>query len=201
MPCELRGLKIFIASPSGLETERGEVCRFIDDYNKYEAEPRSVRFQIVKWEDIPPSYGRPQGVINDRLIECDYYLLMLWNRWGTPPGSDESDRRFTSGSEEEFYLAEKCLKDGQSPMQQIAVYFKKVESDETAEPGGQFKKVLDFKEKLEKNHTLLFGSFEESEKLRNCIWQHLAEWVRENETRLPVPERTVFDFEEPDKMK
>lgn len=199
MPCDLKGLKVFIASPSGLATERKEVCSFIDDYNKYEAEPRSIRFQIVKWEDIPPSYGRPQEVINERLIECDYYLLMLWDKWGSPPGSDEPNRCFTSGCEEEFDLAEKCLKDNQSPMRQIAVYFKKVDFNDKARTDSQLVKVLDFKDKLEKNHTLLFGSFNESKDLRNCIWKHLAEWVRDNETTLPIPTRTVFDYEEPDK--
>ncbi len=47
----------------------------------------------------PPSFGRPQSNINPYLDECDLFVGILWEKWGTPPGGDVT---YSSGFEEEF---------------------------------------------------------------------------------------------------
>jgi hypothetical protein len=44
--------------------------------------------------------GRPQSLINEDLKDCDYFVLILWDRWGSPSG----DERYTSATSEEYSI-------------------------------------------------------------------------------------------------
>jgi hypothetical protein len=89
MPFNLKGYKIFIASPSGLEKEREAFAKEIDTYNINEALPRGIFFQTVGWENTLPGMGRPQSLINKDLIQCDFFILILHDKWGSHPGINE----------------------------------------------------------------------------------------------------------------
>jgi hypothetical protein len=59
------------------------------------------------WEDTLETKGRPQELINKDLQECDYFLFILWDHWGSKP--TKARGRFTSGSDEEFNIAKDSL--------------------------------------------------------------------------------------------
>ena len=133
----------------------------------------------VGWEVTLGGYGRPQSFINDDIIECDYFILLLSNRWGSlsdTPG----ESRYSSACEEEFELALECLEDPNKPMSQVLVFFKAVAPRQMADPGEQLRKVLDFKRKLEKEKRHFFNPLTYS-----CLQRHqrryLAKWVRDHE--------------------
>jgi len=149
--------RIFIGSPQGLETERKACREEVDDYDKIEANHRNIHFVTKGWEDIASEYGRPQSIINKHLIGCDCYILVLWDRWGSETNRDGS-KGYSSGSEEEFYLAESLLKNNE--MKKIAVYFKKVDEARLSSPDNQLKKVIDFKEKIKREKLLFFKEFD-----------------------------------------
>ncbi len=86
MPIDLKGYRIFIATPGGLEPERRSFRRVIGEYNDTDALRRGVMFFPVGWEDTLGGMGRPQALINKDLRECDYFVLVLWDRWGSPTG-------------------------------------------------------------------------------------------------------------------
>src|SRR5438046_2882905 len=101
MSHDIRAYRIFIASPGGLADERRRFRDVVHRFNDTDAIPRGVLFIPVGWEDTLGGVGRPQSPINEEVRDCDYFLLMLWDRWGSPPDS-EAAGRFTSGTEEEY---------------------------------------------------------------------------------------------------
>ena len=104
MPKYLTQYRVFIGSPGGLEDERRGFRDKLERFTKYHAEPHSLTFHPVGWEDTIGGVGRPQELINEDLMQCDYAVFVLHDRWGSPTGSGHS-----SGTEEEWELAEREL--------------------------------------------------------------------------------------------
>lgn len=196
--------KIFLGSPGGLKQEREQFCKDVDEYNKQEANPRDIHFSVFRWEDLPAEYGRPQTIVNRELEESHAYVLVLWDRWGSPPGS-VNGIRYSSGSEEEFRLAEKCLKTNRR-MKKIAVYFKDIDEgrqkqiNEELDRKKQFEKVLAFRQRCEQDHTLLYNPFQDINSFQVRVRSFLGRWVQEETgVRKPIGIQSVMDYEEPDK--
>ena len=166
--------RIFLGSPNGLKVFRDAFCNEVDFFNRIHAVKRKVIFRVEKWEDIPTEYGRPQSTINEKLATCHGYVLLLHDRWGSPPGSS-GGRDFSSGSEEEFRIAEGMIKRKQ--MQKIGVYFKRVEPERLQLPDNQLAKVLKFKGWLEDEHILLYNEFACEAEFTKKIHAFMAEWL------------------------
>jgi hypothetical protein len=45
---------------------------------------RGVCFISIGWEETLGAIGRPQELINEDLRECDYFVLVLYDRLGSP---------------------------------------------------------------------------------------------------------------------
>jgi tetratricopeptide (TPR) repeat protein len=179
---DIKGYRIFIATPGGLQSERQAFRRAVEEYNTAEAIPRGVLFIPVGWEDVLGGVGRPQSIINtEQVAVCDYFLLMLWDRWGTPP---EDGGTYTSGTEEEFDFAMKCLASEatQYPMRQVLAFFKAVDPSKLSDPGPQLEQVLKFKRDLESNRRILHTTFDEIGVFQKHLRGNLGRWVREHET-------------------
>ena len=201
MSYKLTCYKVFIASPGGLEDERIAFAKEVEEYNKNEALPRNVLFQAVGWEDTLPGLGRPQTLINKDLEQCDFFILVLHDRWGSNPG--ENKRNATSGTEEEYLLALECYKDSKYPMKQLVCLFKSVPPNQLADPGIQLKKILQFKRKIEKEKSLLYKNFSSLEEFNYQIRRNLAKWLRDDndggnsdETDQLPPDLPINDSEE-----
>jgi tetratricopeptide (TPR) repeat protein len=179
MVVDLKGYRIFIATPGGLDEERKAFRKVTEEYNDSDATRRGVMFLPVGWEVTLGGIGRPQGLINKDLRECDYLVLVLWDRWGSPTGNE--DDPFTSGTEEEYEVAMECLANQDLPMKQMVVFFKAVDERKLSDPGEQLKKVLAFREKLEREKTLLFHTYDEVSAFESRLRSHLARWVRDHE--------------------
>lgn len=120
------------------------------------------------------------GKKNEELRDCDLFVLVLWDRWGSSTGSKEGH---TSGTEEEYQVALDCLKH-EYPMREMVVLFKTVDPRQLSDPGPQLSAVLDFKKKLEKEKTLLFETFDSTEVFSEKIRKHLAKWTRDHEKEI-----------------
>ena len=93
-------LKVFIGCPRDMAAER-DLLLSLD--KKLARRDCPVEFLI--WPDVPPSAGRPQGVIFDHFpVETwDIFIGLLWNRFGSPAGEkDERTGKPMTGTEEEF---------------------------------------------------------------------------------------------------
>ncbi|HEV2126064.1 MAG TPA: DUF4062 domain-containing protein [Chloroflexota bacterium] len=154
MPQDLKCYRVFIASPGGLQAERQAFREVVREYNEEEAVPRGVLFWPAGWEDTLGRVGRPQSIINEDVRSCDYFLLLLWDRWGSPP--DVRSSEFSSGTEEEYHIAMECFADQDQPLRQIVMMFKAVDAQKLSDPGPQLQQVLEFKGRIEREKTHLF---------------------------------------------
>lgn len=154
MPTDLKCYRVFIASPGGLQDERRAFRDEINDYNDSEAIPRDVLFRPVGWEETLGGVGRPQSLINEDVRKCDFFVLMLWDRWGTAPAKEGS--KFSCGTEEEFRVAMECFDDPDHPMKQLVLFFKGVEPKQLSDAGPELSKVLEFKETIEQERSTFF---------------------------------------------
>ena len=181
MPYNLAGYKVFIASPGGLEDERRAFAGEIEEYNRIEASQRGVIFQAVGWEETLPGIGRPQNIINEELRQCDYFILLLHDRWGSDPGVSET--KASSGTEEEFLIAMECVQKTDQPMKQIVCLFKSVPPNQLADPGPQLQKVIDFQRKIEAEKKLLYSNFSSINELTTLIRKNLSKWLRDDNSQ------------------
>ncbi|CQR41613.1 hypothetical protein THICB3110182 [Thiomonas sp. CB3] len=123
--------------------------------------------------------------INDELRQCDFFVLVLWDRWGSPTGSKEGH---TSGTAEEYSVAQACLADEKSPLQEIVVFFKAVEARQLSDAGPQLQAVLKFKKELEESKSALFETFDTAESFGEKLRRHLSKWTRDHEGKQgPTP--------------
>lgn len=205
MAIDLKGYRIFIASPGGLEEEREAFRKVINDYNSSDALHRGVMFIPVGWEFTRGGKGRPQELINKHLRECDYMVLLLWDRWGNPT-VQVPEQGYTSGTEEEYNEALRCIENTECPMKDIVIFFKAVDARKLSDPGEQLQKVLTFREKIEKEKSILFETYDVVENFERNLRGYLAEWVRKHEDgdsssgprpTLPFTDSQNVDLEQP----
>ena len=182
MPVDLKGYRVFIASPGGLDNERTAFRDTIEEHNRSDGLARSVQFIPVGWEETLGGQRRPQSIINDEVQKCDYFVMVLHDRWGTPPGQD-GNKKYSSGTEEEYNVALECLKGdiAKFPMRQIIIFFKALDVSRMSDPGEQLKKVLDFRKKLESEKTHLFHVYDTVSSFEKWVRRYLMQWIRDDE--------------------
>jgi hypothetical protein len=85
MPDSRKIIKVFLASPSDLGSERRAAKSVVEEFNKLWADRLGYHIELVGWEDTISGFGRPQELINRDLEQCELFIGMMWKRWGTPP--------------------------------------------------------------------------------------------------------------------
>ncbi len=165
--------RIFIASPGDLSAERKRFPKILERLNKLKAHAVGIQLEPLGWEDRLPGKGRPQKLINQDVEKCDLFVMLLWKRWGTPPGQDSP---YFSGTEEEYELACKLHKDGNG-IPEIYLYFRQVPEEMLADPGEQLKKVLDFRKRIEGENTIFFKHYNKPKPWEEMLMEHIAGWL------------------------
>ncbi len=177
--------QVFLASPSGLDAERKRCRKVFRQHNESRALAERAFFYVHAWEEVAGGVGRPQDLVNPRLDECDYVVMLFHDRWGSPPAGDGD---YTSGTEEEFYRALDRLGDADSPMRDILVLFKTVNPDRITDAGPALKAVLDFRAGLEASKSLMYGTFDSDAALRRVLERKMRKWL---DDRSPKEARSI----------
>src|SRR5438105_5125600 len=177
MPAHLTAFRVFIASPGGLSEERKAFRDELQEFNEADGVPRGILFQPIGWEETLGGVGRPQSIVNDEVRSCDFFVLLLCDRWGSSPTATPS--RHTSGTHEEYAVAMECH--GNKTMGQIVIFFKSVPPAQLADPGDELKRVLGFKETIEREKTHLFHTFDTTRRFAVLLRRHLASWLLAHE--------------------
>ncbi len=179
MPDNLKIIRIFIGSPGGLDEERQAAHQIVASVNRAHSERWGILFKLLGWENAVPGYVRPQSKINEDLDKCDYFIGVLWDRWGSRPSVDPSG--FTSGFEEEFVRAENRINGGL--MKDMALFFKDVEVPRGMEPGEDLRKVQAFRQKCIDEKRVFFKPFADVAAFRDVVREKLEE-IGWNETAI-----------------
>src|SRR5919199_2239638 len=146
---QVEELKIFLASPSDVPTEKDRyVDQVIDEMNRTVASDKGVVLKVFRsGKNTFPSYGEDgQAVVNEQIGKMGDYSLfigIMWNRIGT------ATPRAESGTVEEFELAVKAFKKKGQP--QIWFYFRQSAARlNTVEELEQRGKVLAFRTRVQR---------------------------------------------------
>ena len=179
-------LKIFVASPGDLQEERKVIRNVALEFNESWAEHLGYQIELLGWEDTLPGVGRPQHLINKDLDACVFFIGMIWRRWGTPPSDDGN---YTSGFEEEFERSMERYQQFGAP--EIALFFKDITDEAKNDPGPVLTKVLEFREKIESERKVLYGTFssvEDIQVLARKSISHFVNQVIDREASVEPPE-------------
>ena len=182
-------LRIFIASPSGLDKEREALKEVVEDINRRNSTYWSLQFQVVGWEDTVGGNRRAQDIINRDLETCDYFFGILADHWGSRPHSIQGfTTPYTSGFEEEYELAQTLFDSGD--MNDIHLFFGEIPSDKLRDIGPSLKKVLDFRDKVRDARKPLYVEFDTLETLKSKVGDVLSKigW----DTINPVSETNIL---------
>ncbi|MCC6970179.1 MAG: DUF4062 domain-containing protein [Phycisphaerales bacterium] len=170
---------IFIVSPSGVEAERQFLRDRINEFSENHSTPYGLAMRPVGVECVPgTACMRPQSRINEDITNCDYCIVILHDRWGTPTGGAKL-KPFTSGVEEEFDVAMTCLQSDRYPMRDVVVFFKDVEPALLKRPDDQLQRVVAFRKKIEKGRTVLYKTFSDLHSFLQVLDLHLARWLKD----------------------
>lgn len=192
MPSNLTAYRIFVASPGGLEDFRKRFKSTVEKHNDADAVRRGALFIPVGWEQTLGGMGRPQHIINADLRECDYFVVILRDRWGSAADVGPDSQ---TGTEEEFQLACKLCADNAAPMSRIVVVFVAIDADRMRDPGKDVAKVLEFRKKVEREKTLLFHQVEREEDFADVLRRHLADWTHVHESAASGHQQTALEVE------
>lgn len=187
---------VFIASPGDIKTERSIVREICESLNKSQfIKSFGVLFEVTGWEDVFPSPGRPQEIINRLVAECDIFICIFHKRFGSQTGTEES------GTLEEFLLAYDLWEKTTKP--HIMFYFKEAKIQSLNDlQDSQLIKVLELKEKIKSNRLLLFNEFSTPDEFRERISDHLEKWIIENAKGLKkIGDRLEHNIKEDKNLK
>ncbi|WP_305988628.1 DUF4062 domain-containing protein [Roseibium sp. MMSF_3544] len=167
----LKIVRIFIGSPGGLDKERNAAHHVVGEVNRNNSEHWGCHFKLYGWEDAIPGYQRPQSKINEDLDRCDYFIGVMWNKWGSRPSTDANG--YTSGFEEEYCRAIDRIESGN--MKDMALFFKTIDSPEGFQPGEDIQKVLDFRQSCIEEKKVFFKDFNDTSDFKDVVRDKLME--------------------------
>lgn len=156
--------RVFLASPSGLDAEREIVQDCVDAFNG-QARPEDPTFELVGWEQVRGTVGRPQEAINELISESHFLIALFKDRWGSEPGSPWG---FTSGTEEELFTALSHLGDPERPMRNVWVAF--------LDDKNPAKEITNLRGQMVSRHALLFETASGAGDLKGKLTERLRSW-------------------------
>ncbi len=168
MAYDAKAVEVFIASPSDVVAERQIVREVIAEWNVIYTRRQRVVLIPVGWEthSAPELAGRPQQMINDRVLEhADLLVGIFWTRIGTPTGES------ISGTVEEI---ERHLERGRPVM----LYFSARPVVPSSLDPGQYTKLQEFKTWAQSRG--ICSEFENPDDFRSDLRRHLPQTLIDN---------------------
>ncbi|NEP28320.1 hypothetical protein, partial [Moorena sp. SIO3I6] len=177
-------VKIFLASPSDVRSERNYVKEVVEEINQTTALSKGVMLVVRSGKNTYPGYGEDgQAVLNTQIGNMEEYELfvgIMWNRLGT------STPRAKSGTVEEYKRAVAAFESNRKP--DIWFYFRdapaKLNSDDELE---QRKKVLDFKKEIQSKG--LTKDYRQPANFRDRFRQDLSLWLAKTKGKTATTEQ------------
>lgn len=185
-------IRVFVASPGDVSEERDIASHVVGEVNRVFGSSFGVQLEVVRWEThASPDVGTDaQDVINRQVGEFDIFVGVMWRRFGSPT------LRAQSGTGEEFERAYNSFKNHGRP--RIMFYFR-TSPFYTADLSAlaQFKKVAEFRKKLEKLG-VLYWAYQTPLEFERSVREHLTRRILEIvESVGAKPARETFQYRRP----
>lgn len=161
-------LRVFVASPGGLDEERDAIEKIAGTLNANFSDRLNVTIMVKRFEQRAARSGRPQSQINPWVDECDVLIAVVHRRWGSPSGEGTQ-----TGFSEEFDRAIDRYDETGSPL--VSLHFKAVDQESQADAGPQLEQVIQFRRRIESDHVGLYKTFDNLDELRFNVYQLLVE--------------------------
>jgi hypothetical protein len=165
-------LRVFVASPGGLDDERLAVEEIANVLNSNQGDRLNVVVTVQRFEQRAARAGRPQGQINEWVDRCEVLIAILHRKLGSLSGEGSH-----TGFSEEFDRAIGRFNKTGRPV--VSLHFKSVDPAEEEDPGPKLQEVLDFRERIEREHVALYQRFESLEGFKLLVYQLLSEEMLE----------------------
>lgn len=181
-------IKIFLASPGDVQTERKYVKEVVATINRTVAQDKNVRLEVKCSENAYPGYGKDgQAIINEqigKMDEYDLFILIMKNRFGSPT------KRHASGTVEEFTLARKAHKERGKP--DIWFYSGSMKQDvKKKEDKQQQAKVKGFRTRYINNRYGLFRDYKNPSNFKNQLHDQLTLWLNDYSNKKTKKSKTT----------
>lgn len=150
-------IKVFLGSPGDLEEERKAAKVIVDEENANHANALGYHIDLVGWEDTVSQRRRAQDAINVDLDQCEYFVGLMWKKWGTPPGT--GDHPYSSGFEEEYRRS--VSRHEKSGKPEISLLFKNIPKEDLSDVGKQLEKVLTFQREINEEKKQYYQKFQD----------------------------------------
>jgi hypothetical protein len=175
MPEHAQILRIVVASPSDVKSERDIVPLVVEELNRGIADDRGLHLEVIRWEtDTYPGFHPegPQSLIDEilRIEDCDVVIGIFWKRFGTP--TEEG----TTGTEHEIRRAYDAWKKQRRP--QVMVYFNQTPATpQSEEETRQWGQLLKFRKEFPKEG--LWWSYAGTTEFERLLRTHLTNFIRD----------------------
>lgn len=161
-------LRVFVASPGGLDDERLAVEEIANILNSNQGDRLNVVITVQRFEQRAARAGRPQGQLNEWVDKCEVLIAILHRKLGSPSGEGGH-----TGFSEEFDRAIERFNQTGRPV--VSLHFKAVDPEEEDDAGPKLREVLDFRSRIERDYVALYQRFESLEGFKLHIYQLLSE--------------------------
>ncbi len=188
-------IRIFISSPGDVAPEKTAIHRQITEINRSRlCRENHIVFQADDWVNLIGNFDeRIQYQINEMVGGYDIYIGILWMRYGTPTGAinPDTNQEYGSGTEEEFWEAERQLKKDPASIKRF-MFFKKPLADIPEERKTDIAKIEAFKQSCGEHFR---NSFTDTQEFEGRIARLLNDQAHEisKHKRIAVKNESIKD--------
>jgi hypothetical protein len=170
-------LTIFVGSPGDVEEERKAVFEVVSELNELIAPKFGFLLEVKGWESVIRKSGRPQDQINPFVDKCDYFIGIMWKKWGMAP---DTAGEYSSGFEEEFHRACNLKKAGEGP--EISQFFRAISRDVLEYGNDSIPKVVNFRQSLIDGYEHVFQDYSDPAEFTKYVRKVLTEFLFNSHT-------------------
>lgn len=151
--------KIFISSPGDVMKERNIADEVITKVNKTIGESLRMHLEVERWENLPSGASEEsiQEMINKKVKDCQFFLLILYKRYGTK----EKGQKISNTEREINAIFESPIR------KRILAYFRKLDNNQ--DQGKQEKKVIELKNKLVNERKVFYKEYVDENEFKELL--------------------------------
>lgn len=181
-------LRVFFSAPAGLRDELQMARGSLDVLSDETREDEGVEIQTFSPGSTPGGAPRPRRMIDEDIRRCDYFVLVLKDRWRDRAQPGDALAWSTPDPEADFEFAAECLLARDLPMRGILVMFAALDRARLASSDFQLQQIQLFRRHLGKLDDVEAAEFKDLTHLATTVRLRALEWVRSANRSAPDQE-------------